>query len=360
MTTKTMAIKPNHLLNRIKMDDHSWFANLSSSSSSLIDECNQIVQQKYHSSLMHLCAQYDSFQTGYLLLVNHADHQWLYKRDLDGKTPLHTACTFGSNQIASIFIKNQHIVNDFKRGDWTALMISIAKQNINLVKLLLNNQADDLVEDKNGWTALHLAVRTGNIELIKLLMDQKPKDWWPKPLKNGRNIMHIAAINGHILVFEMLANYLSEINQKELINYADNCGVTPFMDASCIDCIPIMEIVLAKIHDISTCLEHLDDCHRNILHHCAQTNSYTTIQFLINHNSLSSMIIQKNLINQCDEWGQTPIFLAIRDGHYESVQLLLQLGSRIDIQDSNDRTPVDICQQYKHDHLLDLFENLMI
>ena len=354
-----MNTKTNKLLNHIRTDNLDWFELNAENLLSL----NQIVQQKYGSSLIHLCAQYDSYRIGQYLLSSSTTNTttttntipWLLKRDSEGKTPLHTACTFGSIRIARIFLENNNdpnnqIINEFKRGDWTSLMIAVIKQNIQLIKLLLlDYHADDCIRNKDGWTCYHLAIRTGNLQLIQLLFNQKPSNWWPEPVNNGRNLMHIAAINGHSVVFEFLANRLIESNHQELINSIDNCGITPLMDAARIDCLDIFQKILTIIG--TKCLEHLDNCQRNLLHHCAQSNAFKTIQFLYdNYPSLLS----SSLINHCDHWHQTPLFLAIREGHQESTELLIQFGSRIDQKDINGRTVFDICQQFHNQHLMDL------
>ena len=49
------------------------------------------------------------------------------------------------------------------------LGLAILRDNIELVKLLLSNEADFIVQDDKGWTALMIATVNKRTEIIKLL-----------------------------------------------------------------------------------------------------------------------------------------------------------------------------------------------
>lgn len=46
-----------------------------------------------------------------------------------------------------------------KQADWTPLMLSCTKNNLDIVKLLVNKGADLSLKNKDGWTAFHIACR---------------------------------------------------------------------------------------------------------------------------------------------------------------------------------------------------------
>lgn len=57
----------------------------------------------------------------------------------------------------------------------TALFLAVEKENIEIIKLLLNKE-NLLINEYNGeWflTALHLAAQKSNIEIVKLLLSRK-------------------------------------------------------------------------------------------------------------------------------------------------------------------------------------------
>ena len=75
--------------------------------------------------------------------------------------------------------------NDIEIFEQTALYLSIEKQNVNAIKLLLA-RPDIIINEKSFHltgnnqmeekAALHLAVEIGNLEIIKLLLEKKDID----------------------------------------------------------------------------------------------------------------------------------------------------------------------------------------
>ena len=63
---------------------------------------------------------------------------------------------------------NLNIIND--KG-YTALMIAIRKNFIDIVKLLINAGADLDIQDNEGDTALMMSARSNLIDIVKLLLD---------------------------------------------------------------------------------------------------------------------------------------------------------------------------------------------
>lgn len=242
-------------------------------------------------------------------------------RDNEGKTPLHTACTYGSFKCVQEFIKNGAEINDLKRGDWTCLMISVMKTNLAIMELLLDNGADIKVTNKDGWNVLHLIARVGDINLAilmrKYIIDNDLELLWYSKTHNGRMISHIAAINGHSKMFEYFINNFN----LSLLHNKDLCGVTPFMDAARANCVPICKMIYEFFLKYYTKID-IDDCDRygrTALHFSAQTNACETIIYL-------SEILHCNL-NAKDVWQKTPLNLSERP---ETTKLLIELGANTD------------------------------
>ncbi|WP_146196656.1 ankyrin repeat domain-containing protein, partial [Acinetobacter stercoris] len=57
----------------------------------------------------------------------------------------------------------------------TFLMFSVIEKNIEIVKYLLDLNADVNIHDKKGFTALHFAVFAKELEIIKLLVEAGAK-----------------------------------------------------------------------------------------------------------------------------------------------------------------------------------------
>ena len=77
-------------------------------------------------------------------------------------------------------------INDYdKQTGMTLLMLSVKKQNINFIKLFLENGADINLKNKmDGDTALHYAARIKNKNIIELLLENKSCDLL---IKNNKN-----------------------------------------------------------------------------------------------------------------------------------------------------------------------------
>ncbi|MCX7758309.1 MAG: ankyrin repeat domain-containing protein [bacterium] len=71
-----------------------------------------------------------------------------------------------------------------------------------------------------------------------------------------------------------------------------------------------------------------DNNGRNILHYCSLNNSVNTLENLLKHKEF------KNIIDQKDKYGNSPLKLAIQKGNKDIVELLLNNGSDINLRDN--------------------------
>lgn len=269
-------------------------------------------------------------------------------RDVEGKTAIHQCSIFGSSDCARVILVNGAQVDALKRGDWSPLMHSVARADLQLVALLLENGADIRICNKDGWNAIALATRTGNQHLLDMLEKHSLlkhfHSAWHIRTKNGRTLLHIAAMNGHI---HFANRFLADsFFAKPLdVNATDVCGVTPFMDAARIDSLEMCQL-FKHYSGNSFNVNQVDASGRSALHMAAQANAISVVKYLV-----SELQCEKNLE---DVWHQTALFLAVREGHLEMTELLLQLGAKR-TSDGHKRNLFDIAKQYNHQHLLPYF-----
>lgn len=111
------------------------------------------------------------------------------------------ACYRGNIEVAKFLIANVKDIN-YNTGMGTALMGAVYKNQVDLVKLLLENKANPNLVDANGASALILSTQTGNLEMIKLLLQFKAD----KTLKtrDGKTAFEIAAFSGNELIINAL------------------------------------------------------------------------------------------------------------------------------------------------------------
>lgn len=109
-------------------------------------------------------------------------YKQLYHRpttgDLTKWTPLHQAVYEGNEQAFSQVLNDAETdVNAFTEQQVTPLMIAVDRQDIKMVKELLDSKANPCAADSSGITPLHVACLTKNIALIDLIttsiLDQK-------------------------------------------------------------------------------------------------------------------------------------------------------------------------------------------
>lgn len=259
--------------------------------------------------------------------------------------PLHISCISGSLECSRTLLANGAQVDALKRGDWTCLMISVTKIDIDHVYTLLNYGADLSLCNKDGWNAVHLATRTGNISLLTLLENHSKSNnfehVWITKTRNARTLLHIASMHNFFEVVRYFLNDCSLTKYLE-INSKDVCGVTAFMDAARANSVELCHLLFNHSYNKFN-VNETDYSGRGALHMAAQTNALDVIKYLVN--------TLKCDINLEDNWKQTPLFLALREGHQEAVQLLLKLGIKQSL-DIKKRSPIDIALQYGQNHLV--------
>lgn len=133
----------------------------------------------------------------------------LIKKDLniinkiskEGYSALTLACYYSNNEIANYLIKHVKDINS-KSSYGTPLMAATIKKNSYLTKLLLENNADPNLSDRNNSTALHYSVIFNQEKIIELLMKYKAN---PNIKDNrGNTAQDYAKIIGNNKIIQLL------------------------------------------------------------------------------------------------------------------------------------------------------------
>ncbi|MBA3536510.1 MAG: ankyrin repeat domain-containing protein [Tatlockia sp.] len=92
------------------------------------------------------------------------------------QTALHAAALYHQHQMAQFLLSKGAYINYQNELKKTPLMMAVEANDIVMVRLLLDNNADVLLKDVFGDTVFHHALATSNPEISKLLLENSKKD----------------------------------------------------------------------------------------------------------------------------------------------------------------------------------------
>lgn len=102
------------------------------------------------------------------------DKQNLNKKDNNGETALMHAARNGNIKIATKLFNYKQNINEINNFGYTALMIAIENEHQDIINLLLKQKDIDINKtNKFGWTALMFAAKFKNTEVVKILVEKE-------------------------------------------------------------------------------------------------------------------------------------------------------------------------------------------
>ena len=124
-------------------------------------------------------------------------------QDCNGNTPLHTASENGYVGIVECLIAARADLNAQRNDGITPLLFACARQQLKVVRILLEAGTDpDIPISSGGITALHEAFLNNNIPLLKLLLQHNADPNYKDP--NGRTVLHTASLLGNLTIVKLL------------------------------------------------------------------------------------------------------------------------------------------------------------
>lgn len=152
----------------------------------------------------------------------------MFKRDGDGRIPLHWAVSFQYKEIILYLLSHMRETNldEYKDASgWTPFHIACAVGNLNIVQELYERivEPDVNLQTNQGVTALHLAVSKKHVSVCQFLLDHKAS----VRIKDSKSQLplHRAAAIGSPVLVELLCKKNSPVNT------ADVNGWTPLFHA---------------------------------------------------------------------------------------------------------------------------------
>uniref|UniRef100_A0A4W3GEJ5 Neurogenic locus notch homolog protein 1 n=1 Tax=Callorhinchus milii TaxID=7868 RepID=A0A4W3GEJ5_CALMI len=195
----------------------------------------------------------------------------------------------------------------------------------------LHNQTD-----RTGETALHLAARYARSDAAKRLLEASADANVQDTM--GRTPLHAAVAADAQGVFQILIR-----NRATDLDARMHDGTTPLILAARLAVEGMVEELVNCHADVNA----VDDFGKSALHWAAAVNNVEATAVLLKNGANKDMQDNKE---------ETPLFLAGREGSYQTAKILLDHFANREITDHMDRLPRDIAQDRMHHDIVRLLD----
>lgn len=300
-----------------------------------------------------------------LLLENGADPT---ATDSEGLSPLMNAAENGTVPIMKLLVEAVEdpvpYLNLVSKAGFNALIVAAAQGHVDAMEYLMDAGSDvNTPAHENAITALMYAAAGGHLDAMKLLIDKGQVDIDVRHSNGGTAFME-AATTGFLEGMKLL------IEKGAMIDFVDTEGVTPLMavasqgrkEAQTI----ILEALKAKMSD-EELKKHIDmfshsggsavmfaaagghaDCVKDLMEYGADIHlvSQATPDYLV----MVKQQMEDGTYAEPDPHvdGVTALHVAAQSGHLDCVNVLLESGASVSIQDQEQRTPLMLAVKNNH------------
>ncbi|XP_065336219.1 uncharacterized protein LOC135937067 [Cloeon dipterum] len=233
----------------------------------------------------------------------------------------------GNGSVGST-LKENLIVNRCDNEGRTALHLAAKKENVAMVEILLENNADLTLTDKQGKNAIHYAIRD---ERMLRFLNEKNGDLMKHPSNDGNTILHAVLhsfCDGHS---DKIALWIIEQVDDSVLNAKNASGNTPLLLACKKEFWRAAELLLTRNVEVNVS----DMWGKTAMHYAAQwgkldlvkllhekgadltltdRNGMNALNHATDHLEVISFLHEKNneLLGQRFKDGNTTLHLAIR------------------------------------------------
>ncbi|CEL08194.1 hypothetical protein ASPCAL11345 [Aspergillus calidoustus] len=265
------------------------------------------------------------------------------------------AARYGWTDLARELLRQRIPLNSARRDGHTALSLAAKHGHEDMVRLLVSHGAD--IETKcddsrpiGGHTPLWFAAGQGHASIVKILLDEGASTTGGEESDGRLMPLSVASVRGHEDVVRVLLDagatpdspglangrtafsYAAEDGMEGIVraflqhgadpDLPDFGGLTPLAYAAQSGQVRMVEILLAAGVDIeardnrkSSSVSDISMGGRTPLSRAAGRGQGAVVQLLLEKGADS---------NAWDSWGKTPLLYAARNGHLETVRILLQ------------------------------------
>ncbi|XP_071126835.1 putative ankyrin repeat protein RF_0381 [Mytilus edulis] len=271
--------------------------------------------------------------------------------DVDGNSLLHMACVPGKREVVELLLKEYkdkgketEIENTNKLGQ-TPIIVASSTEGHDVVKLLLQYNANIQATDNRGFTSLLTASMYGFTKTVQFLINEKAKILH---LDNeGRTALFIACKKGHLDTVKVLI----EEGKTKILDVCDWHHKSPFYIACSEGRTEIVKLLIENEVKIKADIDLCDENSKSPLHVACERSHDTIVQFLLENRAK---------MDTRDRHQNLPLHVACKVGNLKIVQLLYQSTSDKNyLSETNQwkETPLDIAQKQGHVNIVNYLEN---
>ena len=287
------------------------------------------------------------------------------------KNPLHWASEYGHTEIVKVLLEAGAEVNtpdtlydeDDPYNDRTSLHYAAYFGHKNVAKLLIDNGADVNVKDEDGETPLHDAAREGHKEIAKLLIDNgadvNVKDTFNK------TPLHVVAEDRrwttiwHTAIAELLITNGADVDAKTKYD-----NITPLHNAIRYEHTDMARELIKAGADVNAKDREWD----TPLHLAAQKGNTELARLLIDKGADVNAKYKNDVngaLNQVfsysgfsviatEKYGSSPLHRAADYGRTALAGLLIDKGADVKAKDDMFKTPLDLAEKSGHKNTVKL------
>ncbi|GFR58682.1 transient receptor potential cation channel subfamily A member 1 [Elysia marginata] len=324
-----------------------------------------------HQKPIHLAVELSSLEVVKVLLDNGVDPNC---RGETGNTPMHYAAGKDNGEIMRLLMKSggkpckkcdygyypihiaakcsaanameaiieqalkcgytrEQILSFKDRENNLPLHAAVNGGDIKAVEVCLKAGASVKTPQDDGSTPLHFACAQGNMDMIKLMEETQPDNFMEALFTVDVMKMapiHRAALFNHVAVLKYLLEHGADVDCRDVQDR------TPLLLAAGKGCWGAVQLLISNNADVNV----KDGNNRNFLH--------LAIRFGGKLDQIGGDFVKgiKNLLNERDDFGCSPLHYASKEGHLLALDDLIRMGAVLNPKNNQKQSPFHFAARF--------------